>query len=596
MTHYGQPSTAMDTNPENSWPTGTIIDGKLVLIECVGKGGMGEVYRAHQLNLKRDVAIKLISNQFLQSLEDNPDEAATAVGRFQREVQAMAQVRHPNVLQIFDYGTTTVRHRGQPTNVEYISMEYIPGNTLRFTMSEEGLEGEEELLNDWLKRYFIPVLSGVEAIHAGSIVHRDLKPENVLMDDETPKIADFGLARSIKIRGLSNSWDVKGTWPYMAPEQFADFRKAGFSADIYALGKILFEAIAGKLDPKQVPFKSAALEAPQTPFFQAMDAVIRRATDEDSRNRYQSVAEMRRAVEDALDARTALATQPSKTFKAPFYVRWLWAGVALAILSVAGMTVYHVIKDTRGRSAVTATDEMGPGTPPPAPAGDFRKLPKTRVAPDGRTMTLIAGNGTLRPFYSDPSLVTFHHYVEFLNEIADKVTVKEDMIMEGDSILAYIGDGDASAGQIVYQNGRFRLGDVQWAARPVVRVTWLGAQAYSRYYGKRLPTLDEWQLLHRQLDTPVLSMPPPGNLPVDEQSSHMQMMRDFNGGSADMTAAGSGITKEWLNVKNDDSGPSSIVVKWPPAREAAKTLQRSPWEGFGDVGFRTVMDAPHAKK
>jgi formylglycine-generating enzyme required for sulfatase activity len=63
------------------------------------------------------------------------------------------------------------------------------------------------------------------------------------------------------------------------------------------------------------------------------------------------------------------------------------------------------------------------------------------------------------------------------------------MIMEGDSILAYIGDGDASAGQIVYQNGRFRLGDVQWAARPVVRVTWLGAEAYARHYGKRLPTL-----------------------------------------------------------------------------------------------------------
>lgn len=199
---------AMDTNQENSWSTGTIIDGKWVLIECIGKGGMGEVYRAHQLNLKREVAIKLISNQFLQSLEDNPDEVATAVGRFKREVQAMAQVRHPNVLQIFDYGTTTVHHRQPPANVEYIFMEYIPGNTLRFTMSEEGLDGEDELLADWLKRYFIPVLNGVEAIHAGGIVHRDLKPENVLMDDETPKIADFGLARSIKIRGPQRSPDA----------------------------------------------------------------------------------------------------------------------------------------------------------------------------------------------------------------------------------------------------------------------------------------------------------------------------------------------------------------------------------------------------
>jgi len=140
-----------------------------------------------------------------------------------------------------------------------------------------------------------------------------------------------------------------------------------------------------------------------------MDAVIHRATDEDGHNRYQRVAEMRRAVENVLDTHAAVATQSSATFQTPFY--------------------------------------------------------------------------------SDPSLVTFHHLVEFLNEIADKVTVEEDMIKDGDSILAYIGDGDAAAGQIVYQNGRFRLGNAQWAARPVVRVTWLGAEAYARHYGKRLPTL-----------------------------------------------------------------------------------------------------------
>ena len=125
---------------------------------------------------------------------------ATAIGRFQREVQAMAQVRHPNVLQIFDYGSLQARRGKHITAVEYISMEYIAGETLRFTMSEEGLEDEEQLLADWLRRYFIPVLKGVEAIHTHGIVHRDLKPENVLMDDETPKIADFGLARSIKMR------------------------------------------------------------------------------------------------------------------------------------------------------------------------------------------------------------------------------------------------------------------------------------------------------------------------------------------------------------------------------------------------------------
>jgi serine/threonine-protein kinase len=176
-----------ETIQTHSWSTGTIIEAKWVLIECIGKGGMGEVYRAHQLNLKRDVAIKLIADQFLEDQEDNPEEMAAAVGRFQREVQAMARVRHPNVLQIFDYGSIPGQHHHHSRPVEYISMEYIPGNTLRFTMSAEGLEDEEGLLVDWLRRYFIPVLNGVEAIHAHGIVHRDLKPENVLLDDETPK-------------------------------------------------------------------------------------------------------------------------------------------------------------------------------------------------------------------------------------------------------------------------------------------------------------------------------------------------------------------------------------------------------------------------
>jgi serine/threonine protein kinase len=75
MNLNGQPSMSMDSNHAGNWSAGTIIDGKWVLIECIGKGGMGEVYRAHQLNLKRDVAIKLISDQFLQRMEENPEEA-----------------------------------------------------------------------------------------------------------------------------------------------------------------------------------------------------------------------------------------------------------------------------------------------------------------------------------------------------------------------------------------------------------------------------------------------------------------------------------------------------------------------------------------
>jgi serine/threonine-protein kinase len=169
-----------DFNP--LFKTGSIIDEKWVLIERIGKGGMGEVYRAHQLNLNRDVAIKIISKELLESFEDNPEEKVAVLDRLHREVQTMAQVRHTNILQIYDFGTLQARKGNKAMPVQYIVMEYVPGNTLRFTMSEEGFADDPDLLRAWLTNYFLPVLEGADAIHQGGIVHRDIKPENVFTE------------------------------------------------------------------------------------------------------------------------------------------------------------------------------------------------------------------------------------------------------------------------------------------------------------------------------------------------------------------------------------------------------------------------------
>ena len=138
------------TSNSTLFDTGSVIDNKWVLIERIGKGGMGEVYRAHQLNLRRDVAIKVISEDILQDIEENPEEVANAIQRLQVEVQTMAQVRHPNVLQIYDYGSISVQQQSAGKQVQYIAMEYVPGNTFRYTMSEEGFDDEAEMLAEWL--------------------------------------------------------------------------------------------------------------------------------------------------------------------------------------------------------------------------------------------------------------------------------------------------------------------------------------------------------------------------------------------------------------------------------------------------------------
>lgn len=581
-------TSQIKTSGNGLFDTGSVIDNKWVLIERIGKGGMGEVFHAHQLNLKRDVAIKVISEEILRDSEENPEEITNAMERLQREVQTMAQVRHPNVLQIYDYGSVKVQKKGSSEQVQYIAMEYVPGNTLRYTMSEEGFDDETELLVDWLQQYFLPVLDGLEAVHAHDIVHRDIKPENILMDGEMPKIADFGLARSPKLKAVSNSWDVKGTMPYMAPEQFADFRKANFAVDIYSLGKMLYEAISGKLNPKMVPFKTVALENLQTNLLQAMDSIIRKSTDQDHRKRYQTVAELRQAILNALKSVHEEEKSPRSHAGVPAFVLWMWAGIAITLVAVGGMTIYHLMDSVPEKvittSAKVSDEDKNMSKPKP------EKLTPTWVGEDGRKMVLINGSESGLGFYTDSTLITFHHYVGFLNEVSDTIEVTDGVVKNNGDIWIYMGDGSAGSDQIFYQNTRFHLRQIEWASKPVVRVTWLGAQAFARNYGERLPTYDEWQLLSQQLSIVPKPKHVSPNASNDAMHSHMMMNQWTDNNNHAQRADGESVVKEWVAAKSDSSS-TSRVVEWSAGSTQQSVTKRHPWEGFYDVGFRTVMDA-----
>lgn len=576
----------MDSEKTSSmrlFDTGSVIDEKWVLIERIGQGGMGEVYRAHQLNLKRDVAIKVLSGDLLENIDENPEEVANAMHRLQIEVQTMAQVRHQNVLQIYDYGSADVRKNGTSRNIPYIAMEYVPGNTLRYTMSEQGFDDETELLTDWLKHYFLPVLDGLEAIHAHDIIHRDIKPENILMDGDTPKITDFGLARSPRMKAVSNSWDVKGTMPYMAPEQFADFRKAKIPADIYSLGKILFEAVSGKLDAKLIPFTSVALEDPSTAFLQAIDTIVRKATNENPHERYQSVSEMRRVVLDALSASRKEKKLPAEIGSTPLPVRWLWAGIAAVLIALGGMTVYHLMQYSASKATnISSTDDPSNGMVVAAPQNPVPEL----IAEDGRKMELVEEADKHLVFYSDPSLVTFHHYTEFLNEISKSLNVVDGVVKRDEEIWVYLGDGSAPSDQIIYRHSRFHLRQAEWAPEPVTRVTWLGALGYARHYGKRLPTYAEWQAVEEQL----LVKPDAPQTPAANSMMHAHMQTEEVSANDAPIIQGRTVTKEWISAGSPASSSEKRIVEWFGKGDDKQTIKRYPWEVFYDVGFRTVKD------
>jgi serine/threonine-protein kinase len=202
------------------------------VLEELGAGGMGIVYRARQLCLGRVVALKTIRGR--------GHAPAPALARFRAEAEAVARLQHPNVVQIYEVG----EHDGLP----YLCLELVEGGSLASRIARDGFAPREAA------RLLEVVARAVHAAHEQGIIHRDLKPANVLLAvDGTPKITDFGLAKCLDgTAAQTQSGDVLGTPAYMAPEQAAGrSREVGPAADVYALGAILYELLTGR-----PPFRS----------------------------------------------------------------------------------------------------------------------------------------------------------------------------------------------------------------------------------------------------------------------------------------------------------------------------------------------------
>lgn len=627
----------------NIFETGSVLNEKWVILELIGKGAMGEIYLAHQLNLKRDVAIKVVSEELLKDFEDDPDEIETAFQRFKREVHAMARVRHPNVLQIFDYGSAAIHRDAGDCPVEFIAMEYIPGDTLRFTMSEEGFYPEQDLTRDWLEEYFLPLLDGIEAIHDLDIVHRDIKPENILMDGTTPKIADFGLARSSRLKPVTQSMDVKGTAHYMSPEHFFDFRKADQRADMYSLGKILFEAITGKIGEGTIPFKTVGLPDAETSFFKKLDRVIQDATAENKENRLASVAQLRAAILDAIEtyikepaAEVSPESKPSSGLHNP---RWIWTGVVIAIIAVSAMTIWHLVgepgKSSKALKNLTIANKeikknyRSDFAPIEIPLSDTPK--QTILAEDGASMHFIpAGTVTLpeisstqpersvkiNPFYMDETLVTNHQYVEFLNHKLSEVRLERGVVRAEDEIWLFLGEVKENYEPIVFQKGEFKVSKIAYASLPVLRITAYGASAYARYYNRRLPTYAEWLHALGNGELPLGKTSSEGGYSTEEtnnQPMHGQMHSQAESGISGPKPPGTRISSVLNDPPNKYGirGLNKFIKEWglkvseatsrDNIREAEfvvlpTTIQRYPWEGFGEVGFRCIREVKIIEK
>lgn len=213
--------------------------GKYEIKTLLGRGGMAEVYRALNPDLRQDVAIKVLH----PGLAD-PDAAQ----RFRHEAQAVAALQHPNIIRVFDFDTTTTLY--------FMVMELISGPTLRTVISHapDGLPVDEAL------RIFKPLAEAVGYAHAHGTIHRDIKPGNVLMADNVrPVLMDFGLARIMGAERMSATGQTSGTPTYMSPEQVAGLM-IGPESDIYSLGVLLYELLSGDVPFKGDTFVAIALQ------------------------------------------------------------------------------------------------------------------------------------------------------------------------------------------------------------------------------------------------------------------------------------------------------------------------------------------------
>ena len=277
----------MTTGGAGGWQPPTLAEAATLfpnyeVLRLLGRGGMGAVYQARQIELDRLVAIKLLP------LEISVDQEF--VDRFRREARAMARLHHPNIITVFDFGTTREGHL-------FFVMEYVEGANLQAVIRQSGLNAEQAL------SVLEQVCTALAYAHGKGIVHRDIKPANVMIDTESHvKVADFGLARLIDNAapdlGHTTTGTVMGTPDYMAPEQMRGMN-VDHRADIYSLGVMLYEMLC-----REVPKGVFQWPSERTGCDARLDAIVIKALQQAPDHRYQSTTEMKA---DVIAARTPLA-------------------------------------------------------------------------------------------------------------------------------------------------------------------------------------------------------------------------------------------------------------------------------------------------
>jgi serine/threonine protein kinase len=318
--------------------------GPYEIIEPLGAGGMGEVYRAKDTRLNRTVAIKVLSSHLSAN--------AGLKERFEREARAISSLSHSNICALYDIGS----HDG----IQFLVMEFLEGESLGQRLAKGPLPIDLAL------RYAVQIADALDKAHRQGIIHRDLKPGNIMLTKSGVKLLDFGLAKlqsntsspelagvsllATEARDITSEGTILGTLQYMAPEQL-EGRPVDARADIFAFGSVLYEMVTGKkafTGASQASLISAILKDEPAPISKvrplsppALDRIVKTCLEKDPEDRWQSAHDLMKELIWISESSTPTATSAGVSRVAK-RERWLWAAtVAVLLLGLAGLIFFY---------------------------------------------------------------------------------------------------------------------------------------------------------------------------------------------------------------------------------------------------------------
>jgi serine/threonine protein kinase/WD40 repeat protein len=397
--------------------------GPYVIERELGRGGMGAVYQVRHPDVPRPLALKVIAS----------GADPVTLTRLEREATLLAEVRHSNVVAVHAFARA---EDGRP----YVVMDLIPGQNLR-SLARSGLEPARAAA------IVRAIASAVEALHARSILHRDLKPENVIVrDDGEPVLLDFGLARHLDAKTLTQSGALLGTPAYMSPEQAegAGSTKLDARTDVYGLGTILFELLAGRppFDGTQLQIVTAVLtKEPVWPAAPAtLAAVLRKAMAKDPAERYPTA---RALGEDLARFLASDRVEDARSARAP--------AVVAVVVALAGVAAALAVTRGRGEDVPSDSPAIAPVPTPAAPS-------KPR-----ETSPLPSNEPTVRSFRDRRRWLAENETDPRRKTVEDQVTLTREKWL----IKKKVGEGVIVVRFLSNRHLAF-LGDTPVGAKPVV--------------------------------------------------------------------------------------------------------------------------------